>query len=83
VSLPKVIFCAGCGREVEQDDKTNAEGHPFGLYNLTANCPRWFNLETGKPYRWIGTFCSVDCLIAHGATLREQTALLAGVYECE
>lgn len=79
----KVIECRGCGRQVKQTEATFVEGHPHGWFNLTVNCPRWFNADSGKPYRWLGTFCSIDCLIGHEATLRQQQELMVGVYEHE
>lgn len=57
----KVVRCKSCGREV-QVPSPDSEGHPYGWYSLSVGVPAWYNTRSDKHYRWVGIYCSADCL---------------------
>lgn len=77
----KFVTCGNCGRSVIVPDPT--EGHPYGWYSVSVGVPTWFNSGSGKPYRWIGVFCSVGCLVGHEEKLLIMRELAEQVYEAE
>jgi hypothetical protein len=57
-------------------------GYPVGWYGLTVSVPEWYSGDaTGKTYVWLGMFCSVTCLLAHGPQLQADADLAHLVYD--
>lgn len=77
----KLVTCGNCRRSVSVPDPN--EGHPYGWYTVSVNVPAWFNPISGKPYRWIGLFCSVGCLVAHEEKLLSMRELAEQAYAAE
>jgi len=80
-SAVKTVTCRACGRTLEIS--APQAGHPYGWYSLSVNVPSHLNSVSGRPYRWVGLFCSVSCLVGHEAELRSQRALMRRLYEPE
>jgi hypothetical protein len=74
------VHCRGCNREATTPNP--AGGHPYGWYTLSVNVPPEVG-SNGRPYIYIGLFCSVSCLVGHERTLNEDAELTAGLYERE
>jgi len=82
----KTIFCRHCKRTVEipaQDAQGDQSGHPYGWFYLTVHVPPWFNQDSRRAYRPVGTFCSADCLAAGMPEIQRQERLMEGAYEHE
>jgi hypothetical protein len=71
-------YCQGCG-EVEQQQ---GDGRPWGWYTLSVNVPAWMG-KAGKPYLWVGMWCSAACLAADMPTLIGQEQLARLAYEVD
>ena len=78
----KAIICKSCQRQVEVRHP-EPDGHPYGWYHLTVGVPRWFNSVTRKPYRWVGQYCSVQCLENGLEAIRQAEDLMREAYEHE
>jgi hypothetical protein len=74
------LTCKGCHRTAEVP--IPQAGHPYGWYSLSVNLPEGLNND-GKAYRWIGTFCSVGCLVSYEDQLIAWQERLEGLYERE
>ena len=74
------VHCRGCGRQTTAPNP--AAGHPYGWYTLSVNTPPEVG-SNGRPYIYIGLFCSVSCLVGHEHTLNMDAELTAGMYERE
>jgi hypothetical protein len=55
--------------------------YPVGWYGLTVSVPEWYGTSSGKQYIWLGQFCSVACLLAHGPQLQADADLAHQAYE--
>lgn len=53
------ITCRQCGAAYDTDGSN--DGRPYGLITVSVNVPPVFGMR-GKPYLYVGMFCSVDCL---------------------
>jgi hypothetical protein len=78
----RVMTCRGCDRTVEVPDPDN-DGHPYGWYSLSVRMPLELNGLTRKPFRWVGMFCSIECLMGHGPQLIAWQKRMADQYERE
>ena len=61
--------CMGTAR------KQGSGSYPAGWYALTVSVPEWYGTGSGKQYIWLGMFCSVACLLAHGPQLQADADL--------
>jgi hypothetical protein len=76
----RTVFCQSCERAVEIPLPVSG-GHPFGWYHVSVAVPAWFNARTGKPYKWVGLFCSANCLADGVPGMRAEEELMANAYE--
>lgn len=59
------------------------EGHPYGWYHLSVTVPPWYSAQSGRPYIWIGLFCSADCLGNGIARIQAEEQLTLHAYAHE
>jgi len=69
----RTVTCRGCGGTTE-------ENPPLGWYSLSVRVPDWMG-RNGKPYVYVGVWCSAACLLASGPELVEQEGLAHEVYQ--
>lgn len=80
----QTVFCKTCKRSVEIPPQAEEQhGHPYGWFYLTVHVPPWFNSDSKRAYRPIGTFCSAKCLAAGMPEVEHQEALMDGAYDRE
>jgi hypothetical protein len=75
------VHCRGCGRKVTTPAPA-AGGHPYGWYTLSVNVPPEVG-SNGRPYIYMGLFCSIGCLVGYENALAAAAALTEGLYERE
>ena len=82
VNIPdgsEVCTCRNCGGTAR---KPGPATYPVGWYGLTVSVPEWYCEDgSGRQYVWMGLFCSVDCLLAHGPELQDKADLAHQVYD--
>lgn len=54
---------------------------PAGWFGLTVGVPRDIGTTNGRPYIWVGLFCSVACLAASVPDLEWQQKLAHELYQ--
>lgn len=75
----EVCTCRNCGGTAP---RPGPGVYPLGWYALTVSVPEWYSGDgSGKKYVWIGMFCTVACLLAHGPQLQADAELAHQVYE--
>jgi hypothetical protein len=57
---PRTLECKTCRGRFTAADGT---GRPFGWYSVSVTVPPELG-KHGKPFLWLGTFCSARCLAA-------------------
>lgn len=74
--MPRIVQCKGCNGVQESD----AEGRPYGWYSLTVKVPPRLG-KHGKPFVWVGLWCSIVCLAGDLPLLADQEELARMAYE--
>lgn len=73
--------CRHCGGIAR---RSAGGGSPAGWYNLTVSVPEWYTdkqFGSGGPYVWVGQFCCIEHLLAHGPHMAEVEARERLAYE--
>ena len=56
------LFCASCN--FRTDDVDHNAGIPYGWLHVTINVPPDLDpARRHRPFRWLGNYCSVECLL--------------------
>jgi hypothetical protein len=74
---PERTICKGCKGSAEFRERGAL---PVGWYAMTVAVPSDWTTRTGKPYVWVGIFCSLACVREALPGLREQEALARQAY---
>jgi hypothetical protein len=77
----KNVACRNCRRAGPASEPRS--GHPYGWYSLSVNIPPELDHTGNKPYRWVGLFCSIGCLMAHEDVLIRDAETMRGLYDRE
>jgi hypothetical protein len=67
----EIKVCSTCRREVEVPRPSG--GHPYGWYSISVNVPPGFSFH-GQPYRWVGLYCSAQCIADAMPYIKEMRA---------
>lgn len=77
-TMNRIARCKGCGGVQETGD----DGQPWGWYSLSVNVPPRLG-KNGKPFLWVGMWCSMLCLSGDLPLLGDQEELARMAYDAD
>ena len=74
----RTVTCRYCNGTASRPD----DGLPAGWIGVTVSVPEWYCMDnSGRRHVWLGLFCCVAHLIAHGPVMAEQEDLARQSYD--
>ena len=71
-SRPRTVECRTCGGQYTAAP-SDPPGRPYGWLSVSVSIPAAMS-RRGKPYQWVGTYCSAACLADAADTIRQAEA---------